>query len=170
MSGFVFLVFGALAVAGAVALVVSPRPWLGLLGLLTCCLALGAIFVGLDAVFLGAVQILVSTGIVATLWSFVVQLGEGRDGRPSAGRHPYTKAFITLSAMALGAVAAFTLWSSRGEAWLPEGPAALPRGFGGVERVAAALLGNYAVALELLGLILLAAWVGSLVLAQRSES
>ena len=169
MSEALFAALALLAVIGALTLVAAPRPWPALLGLLGVSLAVGAILVGLGAVFLAAVQILVSSGLVVALWLFVVQLGEAPAGGPSSGRHPLTKTFVGVSAAAGLAAAAFVLRPVAEGAHGAEAGRSVPDEFGGVERVGAMLFGEFPVALGVLGVLLLAAWVGSLLLVQRNE-
>jgi len=69
-----FWIFGAIALAGAIGVIAAPKAVYSAIFLATTMIALAAIYMALDAPFLGVVQIVVYTGAVMMLFLFVLML------------------------------------------------------------------------------------------------
>jgi NADH-quinone oxidoreductase subunit J len=122
--------------------------------------SLGAIYVLLDAYFVGALQILVYAGAILVLFLFVVMLLNLRhDAFGPRGRAKV--ALATLGALALGAGFFALLPGAFGP------PEPLAEGFGGYRAVGAALFTDYVLAFEVTSLLLLGAMIGAVILAKR---
>jgi NADH-quinone oxidoreductase subunit J len=161
VSVALFYLFAAVAVAGALGMVLNVRNTVaGALSLVATMLALGAIYVLLDAYLIGVLQILIYAGAIVVLFLFVVMLLNLRRDEFAPGRMRATKA----AAVLLGAVALVQVIG-----WLPRGEAArpLPDGFGGYRDVGARLFTDYVLVFEFTSLLLLAAMVGAVMLAKR---
>jgi NADH-quinone oxidoreductase subunit J len=157
-----FYVFGALAVLSALAMVCNVRNTVaGALSLVVTMIALGAIYVLLEAHLIAVLQILVYAGAIVVLFLFVVMLLNLRREALPPGR----QRLIQLLGVGLG------LWLLIGFLGLLPGSlpelAALPEGFGTYRHVGIALFTDYVLAFEIAGFILLAAIVGALVQAKR---
>ncbi|HEY8486051.1 MAG TPA: NADH-quinone oxidoreductase subunit J [Limnochordales bacterium] len=180
----VFFVFAVVAVAGALGVVAARTPVHGVLALLVNFVGLGALFLTLEAEFLAVSQIIVYAGAVLVLFLFVISLLTAR-AQPVEGprdRLAYQGSLAMAAAAALLGVllaaAGRTLQVPAGPApaggpgagaagLLPAAAAGLPRGFGSVQAFGRALLRQYPYELELVGLVLLVACVGVMVLVGR---
>jgi NADH-quinone oxidoreductase subunit J len=160
---FHFYLFGLLAVAGSLLFVTRRSPVAAALWLVNVMFCLSAMFVMLDAQFLGAIQVLVYAGAIMVVFLFVVMLlnlGRAPDISDLRGRG------TRLTAAAVGlALLAEVLVLTRAK--LPD---ALPPAAADAN-VAAALAGplfrEYLLPFELTSVLLLAAIVGAVVLAKR---
>jgi len=70
----VFVIFGAAAIAGAVAMVAARNPVYSAMGLLLTMFSIAVFFVMNDAHFVAAVHILIYAGAIMTLFLFVIML------------------------------------------------------------------------------------------------
>ena len=162
MSVTLFYVFGAIAVAGALGMVLNLRNTVaGALSLVATMVSLGAIYVLLDAFLIGVLQILIYAGAIVVLFLFVVMLLNLRGEEYAAPRGRVGKGI----GIAVGLVVLVQFLLLLPGAF-PE-PAVLPEGFGGYRPVGLALFRDYVLAFEVTSLLLLAAMVGALVLAKR---
>jgi NADH-quinone oxidoreductase subunit J len=161
MTLVLFYVFAAIAIAGALGMLLNTRNTVaGALSLVATMVSLGAIYVQLDAYFVGALQVMVYAGAILVLFLFVVMLLNLRQdsfGAPARAR----AALATLGALALGAGFLSLLPGAFGPA------ADLAPGFGGYRAVGAELFTNYVLAFEVTSLLLLGAMIGAVILAKR---
>jgi len=160
---FLFYVFAALAVAGALGMLLNLRNTVaGALSLVGTMVSLGAIYVLLDAYLIGVLQILVYAGAIVVLFLFVVMLLNLREDAFSPERLRGTK----LIGAAIGALVGVELLLLLPAALGPA--AAIPADFGGYRAVGAALFTEWVLAFEVTSLLLLAAMVGAVILAKRN--
>ena len=162
MSIWLFYAFAVIAIAGALAMVLNVRNTVaGALSLVATMIALGGIYVLLEAYLIGVLQILIYAGAIVVLFLFVVMLLNLRreEYGPARGR---VGAAIGVAAGAL--VLAWFL-SILPES-LPES-AAISEDFGGYRHVGLALFRDYVLAFEVTSLLLLGAMVGAVILAKR---
>jgi NADH-quinone oxidoreductase subunit J len=158
-----FYFFGAIAVAGALGMVLNVRNTVaGALCLVGTLVALGGIFVLLEAYLIGVLQILVYAGAIVVLFLFVVMLLNLRHDAFGKERQRGTKVLV----VALGVLVGLQLVGFVSGALGP--PAELPEGFGGYRAVGELLFTDWLLAFEVTGLLLLAAMVGAVILAKRS--
>lgn len=162
------------SVASALLAVTRRNPVHSMLWVLALFLHVAGIFLLLGAEFLAAVQVIVYAGAILVFYLFVVMLLDlpGEESGPRFGRHWPFAAAAGLSFAALA-------WLARTEPLAPAGvgvaggaadasgqaPAA-----GNVVEIGTALFGPYALPFEIAGLVLLAAIVGSVVLARSREA
>src|ERR671936_2273643 len=71
---FHFYLFGLLAVASSLVFVTRKSPVAAALWLVTTLFALAALYIMLDAQFIGAIQVLVYAGAIMVVFLFVVML------------------------------------------------------------------------------------------------
>ena len=161
MSALLFYVFGALAVAGALGMVLNVRNTVaGAMWLVVTMVALGAVYVLLDAYLIGVLQILVYAGAIVVLFLFVVMLLNLRGEQFGPERIAFGKV--------LGVAVAVLLLLQL--LWLLPGsppPAELSEGYGGYRQVGLALFTDWVLAFEATSLLLLSAMIGAVVLAKR---
>jgi NADH-quinone oxidoreductase subunit J len=159
---FLFYSFAALAVAGALGMLLNTRNAVaGAVSLVGTMVSLGAIYVLLEAYLIGVLQILVYAGAIVVLFLFVVMLLNLRHDAFSPERLRLTKALGVVIGTLVGLELLLLLPAALGPA------AELPVGFGGYRMVGAALFTDWVLAFEVTSLLLLAAMVGAVVLAKR---
>ena len=183
MTETVFYIFAAAAVVSAGLCVLQRSPVGALIWLVQVMLALGAIFVILEAQFIGLIQILVYAGAIMVLFLFIIMLlNLGRtasDIRGPAGVAT-TVVLAGLVAVELGGLWAYSparigraVRASAGAmeagAAFAGGPAAqqATAAHGVVGGIAPPLFTEYLVPFEITSILLLAALVGAVVLAKR---
>jgi NADH-quinone oxidoreductase subunit J len=156
-----FYFFAFIAIAGALGMLLNTKNTVaGALSLVATMCSLGAIYVQLDAYFVGALQIMVYAGAILVLFLFVVMLLNLRhDAFGASGKAK--PLFAVLGAAALGAGFLALLPGAFGPA------AELAPGFGGYRAVGAALFTDYVLAFESTSLLLLGAMIGAVILAKR---
>ena len=164
MSLALFYLFAAVAVAGALGMVLNVRNTVaGALSLVATMLALGAIYVLLDAYLIGVLQILVYAGAIVVLFLFVIMLlNVGREeGAVAVGRRGQR-----IFALAGGLVLAGLLILLAAGQVRSEPP--LTEGFVSLETLATILFRDHLLPFEIVGLLLLVAVVGAAVAARRT--
>ena len=92
MNETLFYLFGGIAIAGALGMVLNLRNAVaGALSLVATMVSLGGIYVLLEAYLIGVLQILVYAGAIVVVFLFVVMLLNLRDDRFVSGRQWFTK-------------------------------------------------------------------------------
>jgi len=173
VSDILFFIFAAIAVGGAVGVVVSPRPVASLMFMVATLVSTAGIFVILEAHFLAAVQIMVYAGAIMVLFLFVIMLlNLGHDyQRDIRGNVAMIVGFAVTGA--IGGLLARQLGGGTAglETNLGAGDAidAALREYGAVGAIARPLFTDYVVPFELTGILLLVAIVGALVLAKKAS-
>lgn len=161
MPTLLFWIFAGLTLGSAVAVVANRNPVASALSLVVCFLGLAALFVGLDAYFLAVVQVLVYAGAVMVLFLFIIMLLDlkAERGRPLKvpaviGAVVVAGLFVAQLAGVLGA--------------LPGGPMpALAGRFDDARNVGMTLFAGYNLPLQVVGVLILTASVGVVVLGKR---
>ena len=162
VAAVLFYAFGALAVAGALGMVLNLRNTVaGAMSLVLTMVSLGGVYVLLEAYLVGVLQILVYAGAIVVLFLFVVMLLNLRGDEFGPERIGLVKLLGVLAVAAMLVQFAALLPGAFGA------PAALPEGFGGYRVVGFALFTDWLLAFEVTSLLLLAAMVGAVVLAKR---
>jgi NADH-quinone oxidoreductase subunit J len=167
---FHFYLFGLIAIASALAFVTRKSPVSAALWLVNVMLSLAALYVMMDAHFIGAIQVLVYAGAIMVVFLFVVMLLNmghpddlpdirGKWGRLVAG---FLGLAMLAQIMALGR-------SSAPESLVQAPQRALDdiASLNAVGAIAKPLFGEYVVAFEVTSLLLLVAIVGAVVLGRR---
>jgi len=172
MADLLFFVFATVAIGSAIGVVVARNPVGSLMSMVATLAAVAGIFVLLEAHFLAAVQVIVYAGAIMVLFLFVIMLlNLGHDyERDVKGGVWSVMAFATTGGLAgllvrqLGRSADSPnfLTGDGGEAI----DAALAE-YGAVGAIARPLFTDYVVPFELVGLLLLVAIVGAMVLAKK---
>ena len=162
MSLLFFYIFAAIAIAGALGMVLNTRNTVSAaLSLVLTMVALGGVYVLLGAYLIGALQILVYAGAILVLFLFVVMLLNLRQEAFSPQRQLATKIAAALIGLLVLVQFLVLIHGAFGT------PAAIPDGFGGYRQVGAVLFTDYVLAFEATSLLLLAAMVGAVILAKR---
>ena len=164
-----FWVFAGVALVSAALCISRRSPLASALWLVVTLFALSAIYVTLDAQFIGVLQVLVYAGAIMVLFLFVIMLLNLGRGGPSDLKGPAGLAIAAL----LGGALFVQLRALPGAGppaliRLPEGTMAdLQEQQGMVQTVARPLFSDYLIPFEITSILLLAAVVGAVVLAKR---
>ena len=162
LTQIVFYILAAVSVLSALGVVFQRNPLYSALALIVTLVSMALLFVQLNAGFLAAVQVIVYAGAIMVLFIFIIMLLNLAD---SGGRSLAQVPAKALGVLLLGVLFA-SIYAAVG-APRGEGRAALPEGFGSVERVGLKLFGDYVLPFELSGVLLLGAILGTIVLARR---
>ncbi len=160
MEAVLFILFGAIAVCGAIMVVTRKHPMVSALYLILTLFAVAALFVLRQAHFLAAVQVIVYAGAVVVLFVFVIILINVPVTRMPKER-PTTTRILGVFAAGLFILESAVLARRYS---MPIGPAA---DVGTVEAVGRALFTDYLLAFEITSVLLLAAVIGAIALAKR---
>jgi NADH-quinone oxidoreductase subunit J len=148
---------------GAGALVVSLRnPVHAAISMLAAFLGLAVIYLRLAAPFLAAIHVLVYTGAILVLFLFVIMMLNLKPDE--LGVEYPIKTRLAIAAVCGGLFALVALPLLQDKRTLPKEP---PPGFGTVETVGHALFGDYALAFELISVLIMVAVFGGVLLAKR---
>jgi NADH-quinone oxidoreductase subunit J len=162
---FHFYLFGVIAIISAVAFVTRKSPVAAALWLVNTMFCVAALYVMMDAQFIGAIQVLVYAGAIMVVFLFVVMLlnlGHASDVTDIVGGKTKLAAGI-VGLLLLAEV--FVLWKD------DTAPAPVPAQeqleAGVIDQVAAPLFREYLLAFEITSVLLLTAIVGAVILAKR---
>ncbi|HUF25868.1 MAG TPA: NADH-quinone oxidoreductase subunit J [Gemmatimonadaceae bacterium] len=167
---FHFYLFGLIAIASALTFVTRKSPVAAALWLVNTMFALAALYIMLDAHFIGAIQVIVYAGAIMVVFLFVIMLlNLGHPGEIADARGLWGK----LAAGAVGLVLLVQLLVTvRGRLpahlvslpAVPAEPLAAPDVLG---PIGDALMGEHVIAFEIAAVLLLAAIVGAVILGKR---
>jgi NADH-quinone oxidoreductase subunit J len=186
MSHLLFWLFSTVMLVGGAAVISFRNPVSSALSVVTCFVGLAGLFIGLSAFFVGVIQILVYTGAVMVLFLFIIMLLDLKDEQKRA------KGLAPLAA-GLGLVFAFIVQligvlsntpNKMAPALTRETLAAAAANFteGGkiatslkdgrlpdVQLIGHTLFTQYNLPLQILGVLLLVATIGVVVLSNKTE-
>jgi NADH-quinone oxidoreductase subunit J len=158
-----FLILAAITVAGTAAAMGLRNPVHCVLALSAGFAGIAAIYLQLDAQFVGFTQLMVYVGAVAILAVFAIMMTHRPSTVQTATYSPHWLAG-SLVAAAVFAVLAWAVCSSGVSALvLPIEPAAT------VQQIGDALMHRYVLPLEIAGLLLTAALIGAVVIAMDHD-
>ncbi|WP_049732377.1 NADH-quinone oxidoreductase subunit J [Rhizobium ecuadorense] len=163
-QGF-FLLFATVSVITALTLVMARNPVHSALALMACFLQISAIFVLLEAPLLAVIQIFVYVGAIMVLFVFVIMMIDVREAVLQrflpGGNMPALVLLVLLGIEML----ALVLWSGRFSLTEP----VTVSGGDQVRQLGTTLFADYLLPFEVASVILLAALVGAIVLAQKEQ-
>ncbi len=162
-SWLFFIGIGAVALAAAVGVVASRVPVHSALFLLLHFAMLAGLYVSLDAQFLAAVQVIIYAGGIVILILFVLMLLGSEPLQVRAWHRPWLPYVALALGLALLVGLGFSLW----QAFDGVAPNAAPLAGGDPELVGVELFTRYVLPFELVGVLLLVALIGALLLARR---
>lgn len=97
MPSYLFWLFATVMLIGGCAVVAFRNPVSSALSVVTCFVGLAGLFVGLSAFFVGVIQILVYTGAVMVLFLFIIMLLDLKTEEKRAKAYLPTAAGLALS-------------------------------------------------------------------------
>ena len=170
MSSFFFYLFGLIAVASAIAFVTRKSPVAAALWLVNTMFSLAAMYIMLDAEFIGAIQVFVYAGAIMVVFLFVgMLLNLGHPAEIADARGIWGKLLAGLVGLALLAQLSAIAAQRVPERFLvdvSESPTAVAAAEGAVVPVARPLFTEYLLAFEITSVLLLAAIVGAVMLGR----
>jgi NADH-quinone oxidoreductase subunit J len=163
----VFIFLAALSVISAIGTVAQRNPVHCLLALVVTLLTIAVLFIGLDAMAVGFLQMIVYAGAIMVLFLFVIWLLNLQAEVRTAPGHLALKAISGLLFAALVSELFVLLWHAPSAA----GAQALtPAGYGSIDKLATTLFSDYLISFEITSVLLLASIVGLIALARREPS
>ena len=173
---YLFLIFGLMAVAGAVALVASKNAVHCVVGFLFAMLSVSGCYLCMNAEFLAVAQLLVYSGGIVVLFLFVVMLVEMTKFKEKGlfqRQTPYALVAVALGAAAILGVFVSTTFTANAVVPLTLEPG-LDQGLNvatqNAQAVSRGLFGGYLLPFEILSVILLVALVGAVTLAKKERT
>jgi NADH-quinone oxidoreductase subunit J len=166
MSTFLFILFGALAIGCAIAMVAHRNPFYSAISLIGVFVSLACLYMMLQAPFIAAVQVIVYAGAIMVLVVFVIMLlNVEEEVRRPVRLHYLIPVGVVLAAL-LTAEAAFILK-------LPGAPADIngpqPSEVGLTASIGTGLFTKYLLPFEVTSVLILMALVGAITLARRTS-
>lgn len=159
-----FIIFGAICVAGAVNLLVQRHPINSALSLVVVMGALAAVYMLLGAEFVAAIQVIVYAGAIMVLFVFVIMLlNAGEEERTTGSK---VALMFGIPGMVIGAVLI---------AWLvartAPGSDVVPVGslYGPAKAIGHLLFREFLLPFEITSVLVLIAIMGAVVLARRED-
>ena len=164
MPPFLFWIFALVMLGFGAAVVINRNPIASALSLVLCFMGLSALFMSLDAFFIGIIQVLVYAGAVMVLFLFIIML---LDLRAETRRKTNVVAVVGGSAVALVFFLQiyFVIGQLRAAAQ-PFPPLSSPK-MDDVHSVGLLLFSNYTLPFQIIGVLVLVATVGVIVLSKR---
>ena len=164
MPAFFFWIFAALMLIFGVAVIINRNPVASALSLVVSFLGLAALFVSLDAYFIGVIQVLIYAGAIMVLFLFIIMLLDLRAEKlrkinwiASAGGAAVALAFMVQVFSVIGR--------------FPAAKQALPplarSTSDDVHRIGLLLFSNFNLPFQVIGIVILVATVGVIVLSRR---
>lgn len=164
MSPILFWIFTVLMLSFGVSVVLNRDPVASALSLVGSFLCLAALFVGLDAFFIGVIQILVYAGAVMVLFLFIIMLLDLR----AEQRRVFNKFSLAGGALVSGG---FVLLLVKVIRSFPAGahpfPALASTKLDDVRAVGNALFSHFTLPFQTIGVLVLVATIGVIVLSRR---
>jgi NADH-quinone oxidoreductase subunit J len=169
LASILFYLFAGIAIVSAILLITRRNPVHSAGFLVTTLLATGGIFLQLHAEFLLVTQIILYAGGTTLLFLFVIYLFR-LDLNFQQRKLSTQKWFALLIAVALGAQAGAVLWGSRsipGQGLFVRGVAPPDTLHPNFKVLAQSLFSGYLLPFEMIGVLLLVAMVGVVVMTRK---
>jgi len=167
-----FYVFGAIAVAASLLVVLQRNPMHSVLLLIVSFCALAGLYIGLDAPFAAVVQIIIYAGAIMVLFLFVVMLlNAHREDEVDVGARPLGGPLRAGAVLAVVLVAEL-IWAlvragGARDGALAAGAGADPAALQSVRTLGNVLFTEYSLAFEVTSILIIVAMIGAVVLAKR---
>jgi NADH-quinone oxidoreductase subunit J len=164
MSPFLFWIFALLTLIFGAAVVINRNPVASALSLVVSFLGLAALFMSLNAYFIGIIQVLVYAGAVMVLFLFIVMLLDLRAEEARRINWLASAGGLAVTLILLGQI--FSVISNLKFAHNP-----FPRLAGStiddVRNIGAVLFRNYNLPFQIVGVLVLVATIGVVLLSKR---
>jgi NADH-quinone oxidoreductase subunit J len=168
-----FIIFGALALGGALNLLFQRHPINSALSLVVVMMSLAVLYWSLGAEFLAAAQVIVYSGAIMVLFVFVIMLlNAGEEERTHGSRAAYAIGFP--GAAAIFCLLSFVFLSERGALKTVNVVGDLGNGLDGkgmdnIAQVSQTLFTKQLLPFEVTSILILVAILGAVVLARKEQ-
>jgi NADH-quinone oxidoreductase subunit J len=163
-----FIIFGALAVAGALNLLLQRHPINSALSLVVVMMSLAVLYWSLGAEFLAAAQVIVYSGAIMVLFVFVIMLlNAGKEEKTTGSRAAYFAGIP--GAAAIFCLLSFVFLSERKALGLANLGGHLDSGLNNIAELSRVLFTKLLLPFEVTSILILVAILGAVVLARKEE-
>jgi NADH-quinone oxidoreductase subunit J len=163
-----FIIFGLLAVAGAINFLLQRHPINSALSLVVVMMSLAVLYWSLGAEFLAAAQVIVYSGAIMVLFVFVIMLlNAGEEERTTGSRAAYIAGFP--GAAAIFCLLSFVFLSERHALGLANIGGHLDSGINNIAEISRVLFTKLLLPFEVTSILILVAILGAVVLARKEE-
>lgn len=164
MSPFLFWPFTILMLGFGLAVVLNRNPVASALSLVVCFLCLAGLFIGLDAYFIGIIQVLVYAGAVMVLFLFIIMLLDLKaEERRRFKLVPLVGGSLVSGAFLFYLVGVLDKFTPGKQAF----PVLTNSRIDDVQQVGTALFTQHHIPFQVIGMLVLAATIGVVVLSKR---
>ena len=164
-----FIIFGLLAVLGALNLLFQRHPINSALSLVVVMMSLAVLYWSLGAEFLAAAQIIVYSGAVMVLFVFVIMLlNAGEEERTTGSRAAYLVGFPGAAAIFLPAELRLPLGAQRVRRCSSIGEG-LSHSVDNIAEISSVLFTKLVLPFEVTSVLILVAILGAVVLARKEQ-
>ena len=184
MPSYLFWLFATVMLIGGTAVIAFRNPVSSALSVVTCFVGLAGLFIGLSAFFVGVIQILVYTGAVMVLFLFIIMLLDLKDEEKRANSFaPVGAGLALVMAFVVQLIGILSrsphkiapeldqaTLSAAANGFAPTGKIAIALNQGklpDVHLIGHTLFTQYNLPLQILGVLLLVATVGVVVLSKK---
>jgi len=164
MSPFFFWIFAALTLIFGAAVILNRNPVASALSLVVSFLGLAALFMSLDAYFIGIIQVLVYAGAIMVLFLFIIMLLDLRAENLRKINWIATTGGIAVALAFM--IQVFSVVGNFPAARQAFPPLATPAS-DDVHRIGLLLFNDYNLPFQVIGVVILIATVGVIVLSRR---
>ena len=172
MSAFLFWIFALMMLIFGAAVIINRNPVASALSLVVSFLALAALFISLDAYFIGIIQVLVYAGAIMVLFLFIIMLLDLRAEKlrkinwiASAG------GLVVALALIIQIFAVIGRFGAANKPFPPLARHVLSGAEGStsddVHRIGLSLFTNYNLPFQIIGIVILVATIGVVMLSRR---
>jgi NADH-quinone oxidoreductase subunit J len=163
-----FIIFGALAVAGALNFLLQRHPINSALSLVVVMMSLAVLYWSLGAEFLAAAQVIVYSGAIMVLFVFVVMLlNAGEEERTTGSRAAYIAGFP--GAAAIFCLLSFVFLTERNALGTANLGGHLSHAISNISELSAVLFTKLLLPFEVTSILILIAILGAVVLARKEQ-
>jgi NADH-quinone oxidoreductase subunit J len=163
-----FIIFGALALGGAVNLLLQRHPIHSALSLVVVMMSLAVLYWSLGAEFLAAAQVIVYSGAIMVLFVFVIMLlNAGEEEHTHGSRAAYTVGIP--GAAAIFCLLSFVFLSERDALGSVNIGGSLSNAADNISELSSILFTKLLLPFEVTSVLILVAILGAVVLARREE-
>ncbi len=164
-----FIIFAALAIAGALNLLLQKHPINSALSLVVVMMSLAVLYWSLGAEFLAAAQVIVYSGAIMVLFVFVIMLLNAGEEEHTTGSKAAYFAGIP-GAMAVFCLLTFVFLSERGALGSARVGQTLTGAVNNIAEISQMLFTKLLLPFEVTSILILVAILGAVVLARKEEN
>jgi NADH-quinone oxidoreductase subunit J len=164
MSPFLFWIFALLTLIFGAAVVINRNPVASALSLVVSFLGLAALFMSLNAYFIGIIQVLVYAGAVMVLFLFIIMLLNLRAEEERRINWLTSAAGLAVALILLGQIFSVVRHFKIANTTFPTLPGST---IDDVRNIGATLFTNYNLPFQIVGVLVLVATIGVVLLSKR---